>query len=479
MSLTRLTVVQGPSIGNCNITSLTIDTVSTTDTTSINTLSASTYTTNGYAVPFVAGETIAIRDALYVEPTLTQGTAGRVYKMDADVLVKSTQALFVGFAANAASAGANVQVQLLGVVSGFSGLTAGALYYANSTAGTITATKPLHPIPVGMALSTTELLINTRKREREQTEDVTAIYGYAFGGNTAAVVATTDRVVFSTSTTAASTVNNLSVARSYATGVSDTQISGYAMGGFTASAVAATTDRTTFSTSTTAAFTASNLSVARQGAAGVSDGAIYGYAMGGRNATPAIVATTDRIAFTTTALAAFTVGNLSQAREGAGGISDASVYGYALGGLSGTATTTSVVIGDRLTFSTSTTAALVGSNLSSARSLIGTTSDGATYGYALGGQNTTPSAVTTADRLTFSTSGTAALTSMTLSTARVGLAGTSDGAVYGYLLGGGTGATVYNTADRITFSSSTIAAVTGANLSAARQGVGGFSDGAV
>jgi hypothetical protein len=58
--------------------------------------------------------------------------------MDADVLVKSTQAFFAGFALAAANAAANVAVQISGVVSGFSGLTAGAVYYASGTAGAIT-----------------------------------------------------------------------------------------------------------------------------------------------------------------------------------------------------------------------------------------------------------------------------------------------------------------------------------------------------
>jgi hypothetical protein len=93
------------------------------------------------------------------------------------------------------------------------------------------------------------------------------------GGYSGAVVATTDRITFSTSVTAASTVSNLSLARSVAAGVSDGAVYGYAMGGYTG-AVVATTDRITFSTSVTAASTVSNLSLARYYGAGVSDGAV-------------------------------------------------------------------------------------------------------------------------------------------------------------------------------------------------------------
>ena len=185
-------------------------------------ISSTSVTARGAAISLTAGETVAARDAVYVEPTLTPGTAGRVYKMDGDVLVKSTQAFFVGFVTTGVSAAANVAVQISGVVSGFSGLTTGAVYYASSTAGAITATKPVHPVPLGMAISATELMINTGiKRETDQTENVGAIYGYAMGGYTGAEVATTDRITFSTSVTAASTVSNLSGIRGNDTGVSD------------------------------------------------------------------------------------------------------------------------------------------------------------------------------------------------------------------------------------------------------------------
>ena len=228
----------------------------------------------GFATTLVAGETLAARDAVYVEPTLTGGTAGRVYKMDADVLVKSTQSFFVGFATATALAAANVAVQVSGVVSGFSGLTAGAIYYASGTAGAVTLTKPLHPFPVGMAISATELMINTgNRRETEQSENASAVYGYVMGGYTNPGVVTTDRITFSTSITTASTISNLSQIRYGVAGVSDGSVYGYAMGGFSGAHVA-TTDRIIFSTSVAAASTISNLSGVRSFVVGVSDGAV-------------------------------------------------------------------------------------------------------------------------------------------------------------------------------------------------------------
>jgi hypothetical protein len=71
----------------------------------------------------------------------------------------------------------------------------------------------------------------------------------------------------------ASTVSNLSWIRYDASGVSDGSVYGYVMGGYSAAYVA-TTDRITFSTSVTAASTVSNLSGIRGNDTGVSDGAV-------------------------------------------------------------------------------------------------------------------------------------------------------------------------------------------------------------
>ena len=303
-----LTQIQGPSVNTITTTALTATDLS------VNTASTSTLTSQAFLSTFVAGETVAVNDAVYVEPTLTQGTAGRVYKMDADVLVKSTQAFFVGFALAAASAAANVAVQTAGVVSGFTGLTTGAMYYASATAGAITATKPLHPLPVGIAISTTQIFINTRKREQEESENVSAVYGYAMGGSTGATayVVTADRITFSTGATAAYTAANLSQARTLLAGCSDTVVYGYALGGYSGAYVA-TTDRVTFATSTTVAWTAANVSLTRDYFQGLSDGAVYGYALGGWSGVA--VTTTDRITFSTSSTAAYTAGNVSSARS--------------------------------------------------------------------------------------------------------------------------------------------------------------------
>jgi hypothetical protein len=303
-------------------------------------------------------------------------------------------------------------------------------------------------------------------------------YGYFAGGVTGIgiVIATADRITFSTSTTAAFTAANLSQARSQLAGVSDGSTYGYFAGGFTDPA-AATADRITFSTSTTAAFTAANLSVAKRLLGSLSDGSTYGYFTGGITGTNTIVATADRITFATGTTAAFTAANLSQARQQLGSVSDGSTYGYFAGGATGA--TVSVATADRITFSTSTTAAFTAANLSQARFGLFGVSDGSTYGYFAGGATGVSFInVTTADRITFATGTTAAFTAANLSQGRRNLSGVSDGSTYGYFAGGFTGASVA-TVDRITFSTGTTASFTAANLSQAKQLSAGLTDYAI
>lgn len=465
-----LTKVEGPSANAITTTAITVADLS------VNTASTSTLTSQAFVSTFVAGETLALNDAVYVEPTLTQGTAGRVYKMDADVLVKSTQAVFVGFALATASAGANVAVQTAGVVPGFSGLTAGALYYASATAGAITATKPLHPLPVGLAISATQIFVNVRKREQEESENVTAVYGYAMGGSTGAVVTSVEKLTFSTGIFSSSAVSALSVARE-SRGLSDTSVYGYAIGGYDGvPSYVSTTDRIAFSTGATAASSISAPSSTQAWTQNFSDGSVYGYVLGGVSSSGSqhINVLGFRLTFATSIMAASTVSNLSLARYSGAGISDASVYGYALGGWTGGSPPSAVT--DRTTFSTSITAASTVSNLSQGRYFVSGLSDGAVYGYAAGGYTT--ASVTTGDRITFSTGATAASTGNNLSAARYDTTTFSDGTTYGYSAGGYSTARM-TTTDRTTFATSTTAAYTTGNMLTARNAAAGLSDGAV
>jgi len=82
--------------------------------------------------------------------------AGRVYTADADAVSKLD---YFGFFTSSGNAGDSISVQTDGVVSGLSGLTAGTRYYASDTAGSLSSTMGTYEVPLGIAVSTTELLI--------------------------------------------------------------------------------------------------------------------------------------------------------------------------------------------------------------------------------------------------------------------------------------------------------------------------------
>ena len=56
--------------------------------------------------------------------------------------------------------GNQASVVLVGIVSGFTGLTPNSTYYVQDTIGTIGTTPGSTSIPVGVAISTTEILID-------------------------------------------------------------------------------------------------------------------------------------------------------------------------------------------------------------------------------------------------------------------------------------------------------------------------------
>lgn len=87
---------------------------------------------------------------------------------NADTEVMHSYAGFVANSQNLASSAAAI-VTTRGVVGGFSSLTRGRIYYLDgSTAGTITLTKPTRALPVGVAISTTELFIFTSQQKVKQ-----------------------------------------------------------------------------------------------------------------------------------------------------------------------------------------------------------------------------------------------------------------------------------------------------------------------
>jgi len=296
--------------------------------------------------------------------------------------------------------------------------------------------------------------------------------GYFAGGSTGANVSTTDKILYSTDTTAAQTSANLSQARRELAGISDSTTNGYFAGGATTSfsGHVATTDKIVYSTDTTTAQTTANLSQARQGLAGCSGERTKGYFAGGTTDGANSLSTADKLTYSNDTTVAQTTANLSQARYYLAGISEGTTKGYFAGGQSSTV----LVTADKLTFSNDTTAAQTTADLSTATAYISGCSGEGTKGYFAGGG--TFAITFNAYKLTYTTDTTAAQTTANLSQARKDLAGISEGSTEGYFAGGSTGAIVA-TADKLTYSTDTTAAQTSANLSQARSNLAGV-DGA-
>jgi hypothetical protein len=124
----------------------------------------------------------------------------------------------------------------------------------------------------------------------------------------------------------------------------------------------------------------------------------------------------------------------------------------------------SSVVADRTTYATETTAAVSGANLSVAREGLGAAGN-ALKGFFSGGLAGAVSAV--ADRTTYATEVTAAVSGANLSVARRYLAAAGN-ITKGFFSGGFTGSDSA-VADRTTYATEVTAAVSGANLSAARD----------
>jgi len=292
--------------------------------------------------------------------------------------------------------------------------------------------------------------------------------GYFAGGYTGAKVSTTDKITFSTDTTAAATTANLTTQKFACVGVSEGSTKGYVAGGTTGADVN-TADKITFSGDTTAAATTANLSQARDNLAGLNGGSTKGYFAGGT--TGAKVKTADKITFGTDTTVAQTTSDLSQERYGVTGASDTISKGYFAGGSTGTPVNTT----DKIIFSTDATSAQTTANLSSNRESSSGVGSAANKCYFSGG-NTGANVVTT-DKVAFSTDVLAATVSANLTQARGTLAGLGEWKTKGYLAGGTTGGGVYvATTDKVTISTDVTSAQTTANLTSNKGYEAALSD---
>ena len=110
-------------------------------------------------IPGTAGATVTAGDACYLSDGSGGLTAGRWYRCDSGTNYKSSTAQEIGFALSSGIVADAITFRQSGVVTGLSGLTAGTVYYAG-VAGAITSTPPSLARRVGVAKSTTELVVS-------------------------------------------------------------------------------------------------------------------------------------------------------------------------------------------------------------------------------------------------------------------------------------------------------------------------------
>jgi hypothetical protein len=106
-----------------------------------------------------AGETI--NGATLPVPVYQNATNSLVYAMAG---TGTTTQNFVGFAVTNGTANGSILVQQEGIVSGFTGLSGGNIYYVANATGTISTEPGTFPFSIGKAINETQLAIQKQKR---------------------------------------------------------------------------------------------------------------------------------------------------------------------------------------------------------------------------------------------------------------------------------------------------------------------------
>jgi hypothetical protein len=119
----------------------------------------------------IAGEALADRDVVFLSNGTGGTTPGRWYKGDADIVARSTGANIIGIVPQAIAAGASGTFRVQGKVLGFSGLTPGAAYYISQVAGQLTSIAPANARFIGIADTTTTLVMTVGGVAQSQPAD--------------------------------------------------------------------------------------------------------------------------------------------------------------------------------------------------------------------------------------------------------------------------------------------------------------------
>ncbi len=264
------------------------------------------------------------------------------------------------------------------------------------------------------AAQTTANLSVARSEIRGLSEGNTK--GYTCGGYSSARITTTDITFFASDVTTTINSATLSLARNDYAGLSTYVNKGYIAGGATNSAYTNSIEFLYYSNSTSVAQTTVTLSVARGSVGSISQPNIQGYLAGGATSSVTFYATTDKLVYSTDSCAAQTTANLSTVRQQAAGISECQTKGFWAGGFSSSAAILATV--DKITFSTDTTVAQTTSNISTSRSAASSPTQGSSKGYVLGGSSSWAGGVSVvSDRILFATETMTAQTSANLSVA--------------------------------------------------------------
>jgi hypothetical protein len=108
-----------------------------------------------------AGEAIAAGEVAYIAKVGdAAGTPGLWYLTDADNAYSSSEATEIGIAVSAIAINTSGTIRLAGEVSTAGAVVLGTVYYASATAGELTSSSPTNSRTVGIAQSTSTLLLN-------------------------------------------------------------------------------------------------------------------------------------------------------------------------------------------------------------------------------------------------------------------------------------------------------------------------------
>ena len=199
----------------------------------------------------------------------------------------------------------------------------------------------------------------------------------------------------------------------------------------------------------------------------------YGYLTGGLNYGSSTIGldTVVYVNFNTDVFALDVSESLSSAVYGASGCSGTTSKGYVFGG-STDGFTGAVADANKITYSSGIVSSVASADLSLARFLLATVSNGVTKGYSCGGSTSQNSFSSIADAVQYSGDTSNAVTTADLTQSRRSLVGLDGNNIRGYFCGGVTNAAfsvVVRTTDRIFYPTETTTAKTSASLQTGRQ----------